>query len=132
VCIERCKHGFGDQSRGVTLRLSSTVKSLRVFHWLCENGMQRVRRIAHKTGFAKSSGHRLQQAIARRGRYPGSWLWATEEGRQWFTRLRVATLSTFGLKRGGGLETSSEFFARLRLETQGGCAPSALRGVMQA
>ena len=26
----------------------------------------------------------------------------------------------------------SEFFARLRLETQVGCSPSALRGVMQA
>jgi len=26
VCRETGKHGFGDQSRGVTLRLSSTVK----------------------------------------------------------------------------------------------------------
>ena len=50
----------------------------------------------------------------------------------WFTRLVVATLYTFGLKRGVGLETISEFFARLHLETQVGCSPSALRGVMQA
>ena len=28
MCIARCTHGFGDQSRGVTLRLSSTDKSL--------------------------------------------------------------------------------------------------------
>ena len=69
-------------------------KSLRVFHCLWEHGTQSVRRIAHKTGFSKSSVHRLQQAIARRGRHPESWLWETEDGRQWLTRLMVATLYT--------------------------------------
>jgi hypothetical protein len=59
-------------------------------------------------------------------------LWETEEGRGWLTRLVGATLYTFGLKRGVGLATRSECFTRLRLETQVGCAPSALRGVMQA
>jgi hypothetical protein len=107
-------------------------KSLRVFNCLWEHGTQSVRRIAHQTGFSKSSVHRLQQAIARRGRYPESWLWETEEGRGWLIRLVVATLYTFGLKRGVGLETISEFFMRLRLTTQVGCSPSALRGVMQA
>ena len=47
-------------------------------------------------------------------------------------RLLAATLYTFGLKRGVGLETISEFFTPLRLETQMGCSPSALGGVMQA
>ena len=106
-------------------------KSLRVFNCLCEHGRQSVRQIAHKTGFSKSSVHRLQQAIARRGRHPESWLWETEDGRQWLTRLVVATLYTFGLKRGVGLETISEFCVRLHLETQVGCSPSALRGIMQ-
>jgi DNA-binding IclR family transcriptional regulator len=100
-------------------------KSLRVFNGLCEHGTQSVRRIAHKTGFSQSSVHRLQQASARRGRHPESWLWETEDGRQWLPRLVVATLSTFGLKRGVGLETISEFCVRLRLETQVGCSPSA-------
>jgi len=59
-------------------------------------------------------------------------LWETEEGRGWLMRLVVVTLYTFGLKRGVGLETISEFFLRLRLTTQVGCSPSALRGVMQA
>ena len=59
-------------------------------------------------------------------------MWETEEGRRWLTRLVIATLSTFGLKRGGGGDTLSEFFVRLHLETQVGCSPSALRGVMQA
>jgi hypothetical protein len=30
------------------------------------------------------------------------------------------------------MDTLSEFFARVHLETQVGCSPSALRGVMQA
>ena len=70
--------------------------------------------------------------MERRDGHPESWLWETEDGRQWLTRLVVATLYTFGLKRGVGMETMSEFFARLHLETQVGCSPSALRGVMQA
>jgi hypothetical protein len=106
-------------------------KSLRVFNCLCEHGTQRVRRIAQKTGFSKSSVHRLQRAMARRDHHPESWLWETEDGRQWLMRLVVATLYTFGLKRGVGMDTIHEFFTRLRLETQIGCAPSALRSVME-
>src|SRR3989441_572894 len=106
-------------------------KSLRVFNCLWENGTQSVRRIAHKTGLSKSSVHRLTQAMERRGGHPESWLWETEEGRQWLTRLVVATLYTFGLKRGVGMDTIHEFFARLHLATQVGCSPSALRRVMQ-
>jgi hypothetical protein len=107
-------------------------KSLRVFKCLCDHGKQGVRRIAQQTGLSKSSVHRLQHAIERRNSHPESWLWETAEGRYWLTRLVVATLYTFGLKRGVGLDTMSEFFARLHLETQVGCSPSALRGVMQA
>ena len=107
-------------------------KSLRIFKCLCAYGKQSVRHMAHKTGVSKSSVHRLQQAMERRDRHPESWWWETEEGRHWLTRLVVATLYTFGLKRGVGMDTLSEFFARVRLETQVGCAPSALRGVMEA
>jgi hypothetical protein len=107
-------------------------KSLHIFNCLCDHGTQSVRRLAHKTGFSKSSVHRLQQAMERRGVHPESWLWETEEGRRWLNRLVVATLYTFGLKRGVGVDTLSEFFARLRLETQVGCSPGALRHMMQA
>ena len=107
-------------------------KSLRIFKCLCDNATQSVRRLAQQTGFSKSSVHRLQQAMERRNGHPESWFWETEDGRCWLTRLVVATLYTFGLKRGVGLDTMSEFFARLHLETQVGCSPSALRGVMQA
>jgi hypothetical protein len=42
----------------------------------------------------------------------------------------VATLLVFGLKRGVGAETISEFFSRLHVEAHVGCSPSALRHVM--
>ena len=106
--------------------------SLQIFKCLCEHGSQSVRRLAQRTGLPKSSVHRLTQAMERRNRHPESWLWETEDGRQWLTRLVVATLYTFGLKRGVGMDTMSEFFERLRLERQVGCSPSALRGVMSA
>src|SRR5262245_30960901 len=107
-------------------------KSLRIFKSLCDNGTQSVRQLAQQTGLSKSSVHRLQQAMERRNSHPESWLWETEEGRQWLRRLVVATLYIFGLKRGVGLDTMSEFFARLHLETPVGCSPSALRGIMHA
>jgi hypothetical protein len=106
-------------------------KSLRIFKSLCENATQSIRQLARETGISKSSVHRLKQAIERRDRSPESWLWETEDGRRWLTRLMVAALYTFGLKRGVGLATLSEFFTHLRLATQVGCSPSALRGVME-
>jgi hypothetical protein len=107
-------------------------KSLRICKCLGDNATQSIRHLAQQTGLSKSSVHRLQQAMERRHSHPESWCWETEDGRAWLPRLVVATLSTFGLKRGGGLATMSAFFARLHLETQVGCAPAALRGVMQA
>ena len=107
-------------------------KSLRIFNLLCGNGKQSVRDIARKTGFSKSSVHRLEQAMERRNCHPESEFWETEEGRSWVIRLVVATLYTFGLKRGVGANILREFFYCLRLETQMGCSPSALRGLLHA
>jgi Family of unknown function (DUF6399)/IclR helix-turn-helix domain len=107
-------------------------KSVRIFNYLCEAGTQSVRHLAQHTGVSKSSAHRLKQAMMHRGIHPESWLWETAEGRRWLTRLVVATLYTFGLKRGVGLDTISEFFSHLHLEMQMGSSPGALRGVMQA
>jgi hypothetical protein len=94
------------------------------------HGQQSVRGLAERIGLSKSSVHRHLQAIDRRDRYPESSLWETEAGRTWLVRLVVATLFVFGLKRGVGAETLSEFFGRLRLEGHVGCSPSALRTVM--
>jgi hypothetical protein len=100
-------------------------RSLLIFKSLCDYGKQSVRQLAHQTSLSKSSVHRLRQAMERRSSSP-------EAGRQWLTRLVVATLYTFGLKRGVGVDTLSAFFVRLRLQHHLGCSPTALRGVLQA
>jgi hypothetical protein len=105
-------------------------KSVVIFTSIHEHSKQSVRRLAERTGLSKSSVHRHLQAIERRDRYPESSLWETEAGRTWLIRLVVAALFVFGLKRGVGAETLSEFFGRLHLEAHVGCSPSALRRVM--
>ena len=105
-------------------------KSMVIFNAIRAYGKQSIRRLAERTGLAKSSVHRHLQAMDRRDRSPESSLWETEAGRPWLIRLIVATLLVFGLKRGVGAETLSEFFGRLRLDSHVGCSPSALRTVM--
>jgi DNA-binding transcriptional ArsR family regulator len=106
-------------------------KSVQIFNAIRENSKQSIRCLAERTGLSKSSVHRHLQAIDRRDRYPESGLWETEEGRTWLLRLVVATLFIFGLKRGVGADTISEFFGRLHLEAHVGCSPSALRSLLQ-
>jgi hypothetical protein len=105
-------------------------KSIVIFNAIRDHGKQSIRSLADRTGLSKSSVHRHLQAIDRRDRFPESSLWETEAGRAWLIRLVVASLLVFGLKRGVGAETLSEFFGRLRLEAHVGCSPSALRSVM--
>src|SRR5712691_2881952 len=105
-------------------------KSIVIFNAIREHGKQSIRSLADRTGLSKSSVHRHLQAMDRRDRYPESPFWATPAGRAWLIRLVVATLFVFGLKRGVGAETISEFFGRLRLDSHVGCSPSALRHVM--
>jgi hypothetical protein len=100
-------------------------QSVRIFNDLCEAGTQSVRHSAQHTGLSKSSAHRLTQAIARRDSHPASWVWETAEGRRGLTRLVVATLYPFGLKRGVGLDTMSEFCSHRPLATQVGSSPGA-------
>jgi hypothetical protein len=105
-------------------------KSVLIFNAIRAHGQQSIRRLADRTGLSKSSVHRHLQAIDRRDRYPESSLWETEAGRTWLIRLVVATVFVFGLKRGVGADTLSEFFGRLHLAAHVGCSPSALRSVM--
>ena len=105
-------------------------KSVVIFNSIREHGKQSIRSLADRIGLSKSSVHRHLQAIDRRDRSPESSFWETKAGHTWLIRLVVATLCVFGLKRGVGAETISEFFGRLHLEAQVGCSPSALRRVM--
>src|SRR5215470_15899946 len=95
-------------------------KSIVIFNAIRAYGKQSIRSLADRTGLSKSSVHRHLQAMDRRDRSPESSLWETEAGRAWLIRLLVATLFVFGLKRGVGAETLSEFFRRLRLEAHVG------------
>jgi DNA-binding transcriptional ArsR family regulator len=105
-------------------------KSVVIINAIGEHGKQSIRSLAERTGLSKSSVHRHLQTIERRDRHPESSLWESEAGRAWLIRLIVATLLVFGLKRGVGAETLSEFFGRLRLDSHVGCSPSALRTMM--
>src|SRR5215470_15459347 len=105
-------------------------KSVVIFNAIREYGQQSIRSLADRTGLSKSSVHRHLQAMEHRERYPESSLWETEAGRTWLIRLMVATVLVFGLKRGVGAETLSEFLGRLRLDAHVGCSPSALRHIM--
>jgi DNA-binding IclR family transcriptional regulator len=67
-------------------------KSPLILKCLYDHGRQGVRRIARQTGLSKSSVQRLTQAMERRGGPLEAWLWETEDGRRWLTRLVVATL----------------------------------------
>jgi len=105
-------------------------KSIVIFNAIREYGQQSIRSLADRTGLSKSSVHRHLQAMDRRDRYPESSLWETPAGRAWLICLVVATMLVFGLKRGVGAGTLSEFFSRLRMEGHVGCSPSALRSVI--
>src|SRR5215468_2757992 len=105
-------------------------KGVLICNAIREHGQQSVRHLAERIGLSKSSVHRHLQAIKRRDGSPEASLWETEAGRHWLIRLVVATLFVFGLKRGVGAETLSEFFGRLHLEAHVGCSPSALHSVM--
>jgi hypothetical protein len=105
-------------------------KSVAIINSIRAHGKQSSRDLADRTGLSKSSVHRHLQAMDRRDRHPASSLWETPEGRPWLIRLVVATLLEFGLKRGVGAETLSEFCSRLHLEEQVACSPSALRTVI--
>lgn len=67
--------------------------------------------------------------MTRRNRSPESAWWETEAGRRWRTRLVVASLYPFGLKRGVGAESLSAFCPHLPLETPVGCSPSVIRSL---
>src|SRR5688500_3119369 len=98
-------------------------KSIVIFNSIRDHGKQSVRRLSERTGLSKSSVHRHLQAIERRDRYPESSFWETEAGRTWLIRLVVATVFVFGLKRGVGAETLSEFFSHLHLGVACGVFP---------
>ncbi len=99
----------------------------KVYQTTCQLGFLSVRALAQATNLSKSSVHRLSQKIKHRQNYPESLLWETPEGYQWLRLLVFATIYIFGIKHGVGSEAVSEFFHLLRLKSQIGISPTALR-----
>lgn len=104
-------------------------RSGQIYANLQEQGKRSVRAMAAATGFAKSSVHRHLQALKRRQQYPESPLWEHQSGYQWLHRLVWTVVYVFGIKRGIGNETLSEFFQMLHLEGRIGVSPNALQGI---
>ena len=99
----------------------------KVYQTTCQWGFLSVRALAQGMNLSKSSVHRLIQRIKHRHNYPESPLWETPEGYQWLRLLVFATIYIFGIKHGVGSEALSEFFELLRLKSQIGISPTALR-----
>ncbi len=92
---------------------------------------QPIRDIAAATGIPKSSVHRHQQALKQRHQHPESPFWDTGAGDDWLKRLIVAAIYIFGIKRGVGAESLSEFFYTLRIHRHVGISISSLRKIQQ-
>jgi len=94
-------------------RMNWQQRSGQIYANLMEPGLRSIRAIAAATGIAKSSVHRLVQAIERRHQYPESPLWEHPSGyhTDWSGQWCMCSES-----RGIGNETLSEFFHILHLE----------------
>lgn len=90
---------------------------------------QTVRELARATGIPKSSVHRHQQALKQRHQHPESPFWDTGAGGDWLQRLVVAAIYVFGIKRGVGAESLSEFFEVLRIHHHIGVSVASLRKI---
>lgn len=94
---------------------------------LRDTGALSIRKLAYATGIPKSSVDRHYKALQRRVQAPESVFWEQAAGYQWLRLLVVAVVFVFGIKGGGGAERLSEFFQRVRLGSQVGSSPTALR-----
>lgn len=92
---------------------------------------QTVRELATVTDIPKSSVHRHQQSLKQRHHHPESPFWDTYAGDDWLKRLVVVAVYVFGLKRGVGAESLSEFFHLLGIHGHIGVSVSSLRKIQQ-
>lgn len=103
----------------------------KVFANITEFGRQSLRQIAKGVGLTKDSVTRSLTALSQRNKYPESHFWETEEGQVWLGLLVMGTLYVFGLKGNQGAERMAEFFKLIRVSTQVGVSPTALRTMMR-
>lgn len=107
--------------------MSLRTKCIKIFNFFQGNEKASLRKAAAETGVSKSSAHRHKKAVERRNQHPESLMWETEEGQRWLIILVCATLYIFGICRGIGMVTISEFFKRIRLDRHLGVSPTSLQ-----
>jgi hypothetical protein len=105
-------------------------RDIKIFTHVAEFGRQSLRQIAQATGQSKDRVARSLTVLRKRDEFPESQMWETEEGQAWLHRLVVATVYEFGLKGHQGADRMAEFFKRIRVDSQLGISPSALRTLM--
>jgi len=109
------------------INISIRERGQKVWQYWSEKTKESIRGIAKRTGIPKSSVARHHSTITRRQQYPESHLWETVEGQAWLRLLVFGVIYYFGIKKGIGADSLSEFFHSLRLEKQIGCSANALR-----
>lgn len=88
-----------------------------------------IRAIAKALRISKSSVYRHRKGLEQAAQQPeGSWFFS-EAGSAWLKLLVFGIIYYFGIKQGVGSESLSEFFKAVRLDTQVGSSPSALRAL---
>ena len=98
----------------------------QIFAFFQQHPQGSLRQAAQATGMSKAAAGRQKQALAKRNRYPESWLWETEVGRKWVVVLVCATVYFFGIRGGVGAPTLAEFFLAIRLTPHVGASRRSL------
>lgn len=111
------------------MNISINERCLQVWQCLSQNTKQSIRTIAKRIGISKSSVARHQKTINNRQQHPESYLWETAEGAAWLRLLVLAVIYFFGIKKGIGADSLSEFFQALNLDLRIGCSASTLRKI---
>ncbi len=122
---------FTKQGAEMSITAAVRDRDRKVFANITEFGRRSLRKIAKATGLSKDGVVRSLRAMTKRGKYPESHLWETEEGQAWLRSMVTAMIYVFGLKGNQGADRMSEFLKRIRVDTHIGVSPSALRTMMR-
>jgi len=98
-----------------------------IFNHITEYGTHRVRKIAKRLNFSKSSVCRRLKVIKKRENLPESVSFETQQGYPYQYRLYYAALYHMGIRGGIGAERLSDFFNDIPLNLFVGISPATLR-----
>jgi hypothetical protein len=109
------------------MKINIKERSQKVLQFVADNMHKSLRAIAKATSIPKSSVQRHLKAAGRKQNYAESYFWETAAGEEWLKLLVFAVVYHFGIKKGVGAASLSEFLQVLRLGEVLGCSTSAIR-----